>query len=66
MVWTGFFMQRFFSNLKSHDKESLTILKNALEAASKNERAIGVMYYLSGLRAKREDCSVLIEDWKFL
>ncbi|RZM29557.1 MAG: xylosidase [Pedobacter sp.] len=62
----GVFMQRFFSNVKSHDKESLTILRNAFEAASKNERAIGVMYDLSGLNAKGEDCSAIIEDWKYL
>jgi len=62
----GVFMQRFFNNAKNHDKESLTILRNAFDAASKNERAIGVMYDLSGLKAKGEDCSAIIEDWKFL
>ncbi|GAA4318559.1 hypothetical protein GCM10023149_16700 [Mucilaginibacter gynuensis] len=62
----GVFMQRFFGNAKNHDKESLTILQNAFEAASKYERAIGVMYDLSGLSGANEDCSALIEDWKYL
>jgi hypothetical protein len=62
----GVFMQRFFGNAKNRDAESATILKNAFEAASKNERAIGIMYDLSGLGASNEDCSALIADWKYL
>ncbi|RVU00138.1 xylosidase [Mucilaginibacter limnophilus] len=62
----GVFMQRFFSNARDKDKESLTILKNAFEAASKYERAIAIMYDLSGLRGSNEDCSVIINDWKKL
>ena len=65
----GVFMQRFFgvtraygNAQKSHD----IILKNAIEAAKKNERAIAVMYDLSGLNAEGEDCSSVIEDWKML
>lgn len=62
----GVFMQRFFGNAKNHDQESLTVLKNAFEAASKYERAIAIMYDLSGLAASNEDCSAIIEDWKYL
>ena len=64
----GVFMQRFFNSAKPEARQrgSNTVLKNALEAASKYERAIGVMYDLSGLKGSGEDCSVLIEDWKYL
>jgi hypothetical protein len=60
----GVFMQRFFSNVKDKDQASVTILKNAFEAASKYDRAIALMYDLSGLKASGEDCSAIIEDWK--
>ena len=33
---------------------------------SKYDRAIAVMYDLSGLRRSGEDCSMIIEDWKRL
>ncbi|RYD84864.1 MAG: xylosidase, partial [Sphingobacteriales bacterium] len=62
----GVFMQRFFGNAKNRDKESLTVIKNAFEAASKYERAVAIMYDLSGLGANGEDCSAIIEDWKYL
>ncbi|HMF70075.1 MAG TPA: glycoside hydrolase family 71/99-like protein [Flavitalea sp.] len=62
----GVFMQRFFGNAKRRDQESATIIKNAFAAASENNRAIGIMYDLSGLKGSGEDCSVLIEDWKYL
>lgn len=64
----GVFMQRFFGAARPEGRQrgSNTVLKNALEAASKYERAIGVMYDLSGLKASGEDCSVLIDDWKYL
>ena len=64
----GVFMQRFFNAAKSGARHngSTNVLRNALVAASKQERAIGVMYDLSGLKASGEDCSVLIEDWKYL
>jgi hypothetical protein len=64
----GVFMQRFFGETKNkkHDNESVAIIKNAFEAASKYKRAIAVMYDLSGLSAKGEDCSSIIEDWKYL
>jgi hypothetical protein len=64
----GVFMQRFFDDTRdaNRKKESSLILQNALEAASKYKRAIAVMYDLSGLRATGEDCSSIIEDWKYL
>ena len=64
----GVFMQRFFNSTRpGYERDaSNTVLKYALEAASKNDRAIAVMYDLSGLRGSGEDCSSVIEDWKFL
>ena len=64
----GVFMQRFFDDARDtpRRKESTTILQNALEAASKYKRAIAVMYDLSGLKGDGEDCSQIIEDWKYL
>ncbi len=64
----GVFIQRFFNRTRTPEsrRNSAGILQNALEAASANKRAIAVMYDLSGLRAKGEDCSSIIEDWKFL
>ena len=64
----GVFMQRFFDVTRdsASRKESTSILVNALEAASKYKRAIAVMYDLSGLKGKGEDCSSIINDWKYL
>ena len=65
----GVFMQRFFGvtrNYKDSKKPQDIILRNAIEAARKNKRAIAVMYDLSGLKATGEDCSSVIEDWKML
>ncbi len=65
----GVFMQRFFGvtrGYKNSNKSQDIILRNAIEAAKKNERAIAVMYDLSGLKADGEDCSSVIEDWKML
>jgi hypothetical protein len=64
----GVFMQRFFNAAKPKARHSggTNVLRNALQAASKQERAIGVMYDLSGLKASGEDCSVLMDDWKYL
>src|SRR3546814_12517904 len=61
-------MQRFFNNARpeNRDNAAVTILQNAFEAASTYKRAIAVMYDLSGLRADGEDCSAIIEDWKYL
>ena len=64
----GVFMQRFFGRTRHPGRNdvSVRILEYALEAASKNERAIALMYDLSGLKRSGEDCSSIIEDWKFL
>jgi hypothetical protein len=61
----GVFMQRFFGAARPGNERNV-VLKNAFEAASKYERAVAVMYDLSGLKGKGEDCSRLIEDWKYL
>ncbi len=64
----GVFMQRFFNTTRTEEsrKNSSVILANALKAASVNNRAIAVMYDLSGLKGSGEDCSSIIDDWKFL
>ncbi|MFC1766330.1 glycoside hydrolase family 71/99-like protein [Planctomycetota bacterium] len=64
----GVFMQRFFGVARSRDKNKSgnIILQNALTASRKYNRAIGVMYDLSGLRTTGEDCSAIITDWKEL
>jgi len=65
----GVFMQRFFGVTRGHNnpnKSQDIILRNALDAARENDRAIAVMYDLSGLRADGEDISSVIEDWKML
>ena len=63
----GVFMQRFFGVTKRIDNPNRSedvILKNAINAAETNNRAIAVMYDLSGLNPKTDDCSFVIEDWK--
>ena len=64
----GVFMQRFVGYTRGNQENSVPnrILANALEAASKYDRAIAVMYDLSGLKKSGEDCSMIIEDWKRL
>lgn len=64
----GVFMQRFFGYTRENQKKSVPnkILADALEAASTYNRAIAVMYDLSGLGKSGEDCSSIIEDWKRL
>lgn len=65
----GVFMQRFFGVARKYDKPNKSqdiILKNAMNAAENNGRAIAVMYDLSGIRSNGEDCSAIIEDWKIL
>lgn len=65
----GVFMQRFFGVARNHSQKNKPediILKNALDAAGKYSRAIALMYDLSGLKSKGEDCSAVIEDWKKL
>lgn len=62
----GVFMQRFVVTLKSDAGRNHynTIIRNALEAASVYDRAICIMYDLSGMNP--EDVDVVIEDWKCL
>jgi len=64
----GVFMQRFFGVARSRDmnKSGNVILKNALAASKKYGRAIAVMYDLSGLKARGEDSTAVIMDWKEL
>ena len=63
----GVFMQRFFDVTRTEKSraESRVIMGHALKAAQKHDRAIAVMYDLSGLKPG-EDCSSLIQDWKEL
>jgi hypothetical protein len=63
----GVFMQRFFDSTRTEKSraESRVIMGHALKAAQKHDRAIAVMYDLSGLKPG-EDCSSLIQDWKEL
>ncbi len=64
----GVFMQRFVGNVR---KEGATrnhfnkVLVDALNASKKYERAISVMYDLSGMRDS-VDVPLLINDWKNL
>lgn len=64
----GVFVQRFVDYVrdKAENAPHNIVLKNTFEAASNYDRAIAVMYDLSGLRAKGEDLSIIIEDWKML
>ena len=62
----GVFMQRFVTETKSAagKRHFNKVLENALKAAKKYDRAIGVMYDLSGCQPA--DMKVLEEDWKEL
>ncbi|MDG3581056.1 glycoside hydrolase family 71/99-like protein [Galbibacter pacificus] len=62
----GVFMQRFISEIRnpSGAKHFTTVLKNATQAATKYERAIAVMYDLSGSSSK--EMNIVIKDWKRL
>jgi hypothetical protein len=64
----GVFMQRFFSAARPGPQRyaNAEVIRNGFEAASKYERAIAIMYDLSGLRGSGQDCSQLIDDWKYL
>ncbi|NLR94372.1 glycoside hydrolase family 71/99-like protein [Flammeovirga agarivorans] len=64
----GVFVQRFYNNSKKgpRRKEATQVLKNAFKAANKHQRAIAVMYDLSGLK-KEESCyETLVSDWQRL
>lgn len=62
------FLQRFFNNARPENltNAASTILKHAFNAPSDYKCAIAITYDLSGLRAKGEGCSVIIDDWKYL
>lgn len=64
----GVFMQRFVGYTRDERSRanSSIVLRNAFQAASSENRAIAIMYDLSGLKASGEDCSMIIEDWKYL
>lgn len=59
----GVFMQRFLSEIKSEKgkRHFNKVLENALKAANKYQRAICVMYDLSG--SSPSDMQILINDW---
>jgi hypothetical protein len=63
----GAFMQRFFDVTRTEKSRAVgrVILGHALKAAQKHQRAIAVMYDLSGLKPG-ENCDSLIQDWKEL
>ena len=62
----GVFMQRFVNETKKpQTKRHINkVLENALKAARKYDRAIGVMYDLTGCRS--EDMALMEEDWREL
>jgi len=64
----GVFMQRFYGETRNTKKSKSQdkILINAFKASQKYDRAIAVMYDLSGLKAGRDDCQNVIDDWKRL
>jgi len=64
----GVFMQRFFGVTRTERsrREGRIMLGYALKASQRNGRALAVMYDLSGLHAKGEDCASVIQDWKEL
>ena len=63
----GAFVQRFVTNLRSplHLHANNTVLSHALEASRKYNRAIAVMYDLSGMNDST-DADLVIADWKNL
>ena len=64
----GVFMQRFFDVTRTERsrRDGRVILGHALKSSRQNGRALAVMYDLSGLHAKGEDCASVIQDWKEL
>lgn len=58
----GVFMQRFIAEIKgdSGKKHFDTVLSHAMSSANKHNRAIAVMYDLSGI--KSEDCDIILSD----
>lgn len=64
----GAFMQRFFRVTRTRESRAhgRVILGHALRASQQHGRAFAVMYDLSGLKERGEDCSSVIQDWKEL
>ena len=64
----GVFVQRFFNVTRTEERrrEGRVVLGHALKASQQHGRAIAVMYDLSGIKSKGEDCSSIIQDWKEL
>ena len=64
----GVFMQRFFDVTRTERsrRDGRGILGRALKASQHSGRALAVMYDLSGLHAKGEDCSSVMQDWREL
>ena len=66
----GVFMQRFIGNTKKSRDNSvrnhfLKVIADAFKASKKYDRAIAIMYDLSGMR-DTADIPVFINDWKLL
>lgn len=66
----GVFLQRFFGNAMPRRDGSregtATVIRHAMKYAQAYHRAYSVMYDLSGLQPGKDDCTKLIDDWKFL
>lgn len=65
----GVFMQRFFGSArprKGGRASTVTVLRHAMKYAAEYGRAVAVMYDLSGLEPGKDDCTMLIDDWRFL
>lgn len=65
----GVFLQRFFGAARPKNgtrMESVEVLRHAMKYSQKYGRAFSIMYDLSGLQPGKEDCTLIIQDWKFL
>lgn len=65
----GVFMQRFYYYVKDkkvRGAHNNLVLSNALKASQKYDRAMALMYDLSGLTEDANNLNDVIEDWKFL
>jgi len=68
MVLTEFLCNDFSAlpDQVRREVEVLKLFEMHLKPHQKYERAIAIMYDLSGLKRSGEDCSQLIDDWKYL
>ena len=62
----GVFMQRFVASIRTPVgvNHTTVVLENAIDAATKNDRALCIMYDLSGMQPR--EVNLVIEDWKKL